>query len=430
MVDAKRSAGLKEELDRLRSRVAELEASERERHRIEKTLQDQLRFLQILIDTIPNPIFYKDQNRTYLGCNKAFERRLGLSGSDIIGKKTVDVFPREVAERYEQHDTELFARPGERVYETRLTYPDGSSHDVIITKGIFTDSDGKVAGLVGVTLDITERKRAEEELREAHDELEKRVEQRTIALAEANRNLGKEVVERSRMAEELRISAEKLKLFAYSVAHDLKSPSIGIYGLARLLQKNYSENLGEKGAGFCDQIMKASEHVASLVDAINLFIATKETPLKIEPIDMREVLHMLRDEFSARLRVRRIDLVEPVQIPPVRADKISLLRVFRNLIDNAVKYGGDRISRIEIGYEKSVDFHHFTVRDDGVGIQAENSGKIFDLFHRQNASDQIEGTGLGLAIVKEIIERHKGTVRVERGAGGGSVFHLYISNSL
>ena len=80
-------------------------------------------------------------------------------------------------------------QPGEKTYEGRLVYPDGQEHDVIITKGIFTDSDGNVAGLVGVILDITERKRAEDALKEAHDELERRVEQRTISLATANRNL-------------------------------------------------------------------------------------------------------------------------------------------------------------------------------------------------------------------------------------------------
>ncbi len=322
------------------------------------------------------------------------------------------------------------SEPGEKIYETRLTYPDGQDRDVIITKGIFTDSEGNVAGLVGVALDITERKRAEEALQRAHDELEGRVERRTAALAEANRNLEKEVAERSRIAEELRMSSEKLKIFAYSVAHDLKSPSIGIYGLAGLLQKNFAGILGEKGAGFCDRIMKASEHVASLVDAINLFIATKETPLKIEAIDMAEVFHMLRDEFSARLRVRRIELLEPKGIVIVRADKISMLRVFRNLIDNAVKYGGDGLTTIEIGYEQAGDLHHFTVRDDGVGIQADDGSDIFKVFQRQCASDVIEGTGLGLAIVKEIVELHKGLVRVERGTERGTVFHLFISSGL
>jgi PAS domain S-box-containing protein len=430
MRDNARELELEAEIEALRNRVSELEAVAKERSEMEKTLRDQLRFLQILIDTIPNPIFFKDKSGKYLGCNKAFAQRMSPDKVDIIGKSAFDLFPRELAERYEMYDSELFERPGEKSYESRLRYRDGQVHDLIITKGIFTDCEGNVSGLVGVTLDITERKRSEEALQKAHDQLEERVAMRTAALAEANFKLGKEVSERSRIAEELRISSEKLKIFAYSVAHDLKSPSIGIYGLAGMLRKRFAGVLGEKGAVFCDQIMKASEHVASLVDAINLFIATKENPLKIEAIDMEQVFLMLRDEFSARLGVRRINLIEPKGVPPVRADKISILRVFRNLIDNAVKYGGDGLTTIEIGYEESDNFHNFTVRDDGAGIRAGDCNAIFNLFQRQAASDEIEGTGLGLAIVKEIIELHKGEVRVEGGQEQGTVFHLSISKEL
>jgi PAS domain S-box-containing protein len=424
-----RIAELENELERLHLRIAELELMARGRAETEKTLHDQLRFLQTLIDTIPNPIFFKDRFGRYLGCNRAFEVRLGLDKDDIIGKSASDIFPEDLAAQYGRHDSELFERPGEKIYDTKLRYPDGRDHDVIITKGTFTDSEGNISGLVGVTLDITERKRAEEALMRAHDELEKRVETRTAALEEANRSLEKEIAERSKIAEELQLSAERLKIFAYSIAHDLKSPSVGIYGLARMLKKNIQGHLDEKGMGYCEQIMKASEHVASLVDAINLFIATKETPLQIEEVNMGELFRMLRDEFSARLRVRQIRLVEPGGLS-IRADKICLLRVFRNLIDNAVKYGGDGLTMIEIGYKKSGDFHHFTVKDDGVGVQIDESMDIFKIFQRQHASDKVEGTGLGLAIVKEIIELHRGEVRVERGKENGTVFHLYFSSGL
>ena len=128
--------------------------------------------------------------------------------------------------------------------------------------------------------------------------------------------------------------------------------------------------------------------------------------------------------------MRCIELLEPKGIVIVRADKIAMLRVFRNLIDNAVKYGGDGLTTIETGYEQAGDFHHFTVRDDGVGIQAGDGSDIFKVFQRQCASDVIEGTGLGLAIVKEIVELHKGHVRMERGTERGTVFHLFISRGL
>lgn len=427
---SEREAELEAEIERLRARVSVLESIVGDRQRIAKTLQDQLRFLQTLIDTIPSPIFYKDKRRTYLGCNTAFERRLGLDREDIVGKSTSDLFPQDLAARYEQHDAELFANPGEKTYEAGLTYPDGERHDVIITKGIFTDSEGDVAGLVGVIVDISERKRAEEALRRAHDELEVRVEKRTAALAEANQNLEKEIAERVRIAEELRMSSEKLKMFAYSVAHDLKSPSVGIFGLARLLRKKLAGTLDQRHDGICEQIMKASEHVASLVDAINIYIATKENPLRIDSVNMEEVFRMLHDEFSARLTVRGITLVEPETVPVIRADKISILRVFRNLIDNALKYGGEKLSEIRMGYERCDGFHHFTVGDDGVGIRADSSVKIFNKFHREHGSEEIEGTGLGLAIIKEIVELHGGRVLVEANRNGGTLFHVWIADDL
>ena len=123
MSDENGEAGLEAELKRLRARVSELEAMAKGRREIEKTLRDQLQFLQVLIDTIPNPIFFKDKEGKYLGCNKAFEQRIGLDRGCIIGKSASDLFPEVLAARYEQHDTELFERPGEKMYETRLTIP-------------------------------------------------------------------------------------------------------------------------------------------------------------------------------------------------------------------------------------------------------------------------------------------------------------------
>ena len=210
-------------------------------------------------------------------------------------------------------------------------------------------------------------------------------------------------------------AALPMKIFAYSVAHDLKSPSVGIYGLARLLHNNFAAILGAKGAGFCDNIMKASEHVASLVDSINLFISTKETPLKIEPIDMEEVFRMLRDEFSSRLTVRQICLFEPTAIPLVRADKIAVLRVFRNLIDNALKYGGDGLTTIEIGYEESDNLHHFTIRDDGVGIQANRQQRDIQAFSAAKRARRDRRHGPGACNRKRNSRTAQGEVWVERG---------------
>lgn len=117
----------------------------------------------MLIDAIPNPIFYKDTNGIYRGCNKAFEDYLGLTKEEIVGKSVYDLSPKELADKYHQMDSELFNKVGKQTYEYQVKYADGTLHDVIFNKATYVDSDKKPAGLVGVMVDITERKKAEKE---------------------------------------------------------------------------------------------------------------------------------------------------------------------------------------------------------------------------------------------------------------------------
>jgi PAS domain S-box-containing protein len=256
-----------------------------------------------------------------------------------------------------------------------------------------------------------------------------------IILDEQNRfiefqSVGRDITERKLMEEALAKSAEQAMLFAYSVSHDLKSPAIGIHGLTRLLHKHYRNTLDESGMACCDQILRASEHLMALIEKINVYIETKESPLKIEKIDVKEILQIVREEFSAPLSARRIEWLEPERLTKIRADRISMLRVFRNFVDNALKYGGDILSRIRIGYSESEELHIFSVNDDGAGIRSGDYVKIFGLFQREEARREIRGAGLGLAIVSEIAEQHKGKVWAEPGQDRGTTFYISISKYL
>jgi signal transduction histidine kinase len=231
----------------------------------------------------------------------------------------------------------------------------------------------------------------------------------------------------AREEEALIDSFEELKLFAYSVAHDVKSPSIGIIGFAKRLDLHYKDILDEKGRFYCNQILKAAEQLVSLIDKINLFIATKELPLTLEKVEIKEILGMIKHEFSERLNLQKVNWSEPETLPTFKADKLSIIRLFRNLVDNALKYGGVKLSKISIGYEELEDLHVFSVKDDGVGIGSE---KVDGLFQRGETSKGVPGTGLGLAIVKKIAERHKGKVWVEAGKEGGTIFHVALSKNL
>ena len=290
------------------------------------------------------------------------------------------------------------------------------------------NSEGNVTAAIEMVEDITESKQAEKKIQEYQNSLEDQVKERTERLSVINRALKKEIAERKQAEEALKISSNKIQHFAYSVSHDLKSPAIAIYGLTKHLQKNYQDTLDEKGKMFCNQILKSSEQVAALVEMINVYISTKEAPFTIERVKPKEILQLIREEFSSQLGIRQIRWSEPDYIPKFKADRMSIIRVLRNFIDNALKYGGEGLSEIEIGYKESDEFHVLSVSDDGVGITMNKD--IFGLFERNETLNGIEGTGLGLAIVKEIAEQHKGKVWSEPGSKKGITFNLSISKHL
>ncbi|SPF34448.1 putative Histidine kinase [Syntrophobacter sp. SbD1] len=275
-----------------------------------------------------------------------------------------------------------------------------------------------------------QRLRAADELRRAHDELEMRVKERTLDLASSNDRLQKEIEDRTLAQEALSKSAEDLKLFAYSIMHDLKSPTIGLYGLTKLLHRQYAGNLDEKGMNYCEQILRASEYCSSLVDQINIFIAAKESPLNIETVKLNDILRTVIEEFSAKMSVRQIRCIQPDSDVEIRVDRLSMIRVLTNLVDNALKYGGDVLSEIRIGYEETGDYCILSVSDDGVGMNRKDCEEIFGPFQRSGNSAGITGTGLGLNIVREIAKRHGGYVQVVPEPERGMVFRISIGKSL
>jgi len=133
----------------------------------EQQARFRFQFLYVVINAINVPVFFKDAQGVYVGCNQAFEEYLGKPLTEIVGKTVFDLAPRELAEKYQAMDNELLSKGGEQVYEARVQYADGSLHDVMFNKSVYYDTRGAVGGIVGVMLDITERKKAEEAVRES-----------------------------------------------------------------------------------------------------------------------------------------------------------------------------------------------------------------------------------------------------------------------
>lgn len=159
-------------------------------------------------------------------------------------------------------------------------------------------------------------------------------------------------------------------------------------------------------------------------------MAAKEAPLYLEETSVGDVVESVVGEFSEQLGERRIRVVGAEGLPSVVADRMGLTRVFRNLLDNALKYGGDDLSELCIGYQRQEGFHVFSFGDDGVGLPEEDKERLFEPFERRKNSKGITGTGMGLAIVQEMLKRHGGRIWVDPDTRKGVRFYLSISTDL
>ena len=248
-----------------------------------------------------------------------------------------------------------------------------------------------------------------------------------IANAANNNRLFEKLIKQIEMIKE---KEEMIKFFAYSASHDLKSPATAVYALADRLQQKHGECLDEKGKMCCEQILKTAKQIALLVDKINMYIAAKEAPSNLERVKIKEITETIKTEFSTRFEKRDIRWSEPDSLPEIVADKLSLIRVFSNFIDNSLKYGGDDLHEIKMRYEEDDSSHIFSFSDDGVGIKEEAKEKIFEIFKRDETARGKPGSGLGLAIVKEIAASHKGRVWLDTDQKKGVVFYFSVSKNL
>jgi len=371
------------ELASLRQRVAELEALAEEHDWVEQTLGEREERYRAIVEAFDGMIYICSEDNRIEFMNEKFIDRTGYDPTGELCHRALHGFdsvcPWCVKERVLEGETVRW----------EVQSPKDNRWYYIVNTPIY-NADGSVSKQAMI-LDITDRKEMEEALEK---------------------------------------SAEKIKLFAYSVSHDLKSPAAAIYGLTKRLHERYRNRLDEKGKRYCEQILRASLLVGALIEKINAYIEAQEAPLKLEEINLKDVLQIIKDEFSPRLTIRQISLLEPETVPKVKADKLSMIRIFRNLVDNALKYGGEGLSEIRVGYRDSGDSHIIFVSDNGAGIKDVEYENLFKAFRRNRTARAVEGAGLGLAIVREIAERHGGGVWAEPGTDRGATFYLSVSKDL
>ncbi|HXG49271.1 MAG TPA: PAS domain S-box protein [Methylomirabilota bacterium] len=348
----------------------------------------------------------------------------------------------EVRARMRKRMEQVFAGENALAEEWRLKRADGAVRHVLVSTCLLSSPDGPPQ-VLGVFHDITERKQAEEEVRQLNAALEQRVAERTEELArrvteveQLNRGMINmlEDLQEARAAAEtaasrlslansnLQAANKELESFSYSVSHDLRSPLRHIAGFTAL-----PSVAGDAQARrFAQVIADSARRMGLLIDDLLAFSRMSRSALHLAPVDLNVLVTDVRRELELDLTGRRVNWkIEP--LPCVNADASLLRQVFLNLLGNALKYSRSRAeSVIEIGGRTSDREITVFVRDNGVGFNMKYADKLFGVFQRLHRDDEFEGTGIGLAIVQRIVHRHGGQVWAESAPNEGATFYFTL----
>jgi signal transduction histidine kinase/HAMP domain-containing protein len=286
--------------------------------------------------------------------------------------------------------------------------------------------------------EISMRKKAQDSLQKARNDLELRVEQRTAELAQANKELESEIAERKRAEEELEAlnrgldsavrdlsrSNKELQEFAYIAAHDLKAPLRAIATLADWISTDCAQNLDEQGKKQVGMLIDKVKQMSALIDGILKYSsAAGNSEQGRQEVDLNAVISEITEEINPP---ENIEIKIDDELPTLKCDKTHIVQIFQNLLTNAIKFMDKPDGRIRIGFTQQDDIWKFSVSDNGPGIDDKYFDKIFKMFQTLSQKDECEGSGIGLAIVKKIVELNNGKVWVESESGRGCTFFFTL----
>jgi PAS domain S-box-containing protein len=379
----------------------ELKREAAERERVNQELRRQQSILRHVIDTVPYSIFWKDRGSVYLGANQKKLDALGMRSADeLVGKTDYDTgVRREDAEFYRRRDKEVMDR-GEPILnmEELQIRPDGP-HVLLTSKVPFRDDEGTVVGILGIYVDITDRKRLEQELAQAKD------------VAEA--------------------AARKQSEFLTVISHEIRTPLTLILGpLDALLAGAYGD-VCDGVRGDLERVRRNSNRLFVLMNDILDFAKLEAGKLDVhwERVDVAGLIGDIGSDARplARQKSLQIDVVTEPPVLSVLIDRGKLEKITLNLLGNALKFTPEG-GRIELRLQESDDDFELSVTDTGPGIPREKQELVFRRFEQLDSSltRRHEGTGLGLAIVKELTELMGGTAGFRSEVGQGSTFFVRL----
>ena len=307
---------------------------------------------------------------------------------------------------YREQWTNLLEGKMPPTYEYQIIHKSGQVRWLNQRNILVRDNAGTPIAIEGIVTDITERRRAEEEIRRLNQGLEQRVADRTAQLEAANK---------------------ELEAFAYSVSHDLRAPLRHIDGYLELLQHRATLPADEQSQHYLATIASSARRMGQLIDDLLSFSRMGRHDLARQAVELNSLVQDVIRDFEPETRDRTIQW-RIADLPVVTGDRAMLRVVLVNLISNALKFTRSRSQAdIEIGYEAGATTGPvFFIRDNGVGFDMAYVDKLFGVFQRLHRVDEFEGTGIGLANVRRIISRHGGQTWAEGAVDHGATFYFSL----
>ena len=357
-----------------------------------------------LIEASLDPLVTIDAGGKITDVNAATEKVTGHAREELIGTDFSDYFtePETAKVGYLQ----AFREGTVRDYALEIRHHDGHITPVLYNASVYRDEAGEIVGIFAAARDITERKRAEDEIRRLNAELEQRVIERTAQLETANKGL---------------------EAFAYSVSHDLRAPLRSIDGFSLALMEDYPEKLDEQGNDYLRRVREASQRMDQLINDMLELSQISRADMKRVMVDLSSLARSVMGELqNGRSGDRRVEFVIQDGLS-VRGDPQLLRLALENLLGNAWKFTSKHKSaRIEVGAEVSDGRHIYFVRDNGAGFDMAYANKLFVPFQRLHNYNEFAGTGIGLSIVQRIIHRHGGKIWAEGSVDRGATFYFTL----
>lgn len=376
-----------------------------ERKRMEDALRESEEKFRSIVEQSGDGIVLVDERGNITDWNRAEEQIIGLKRAEVIGRPLWDIQfhiapeERKTPENYERIKAGLLGltRTGQsdwlnRLLETDIQRPDGTRRSIqVLVFPIKTNRGFKVSS---ITRDVTERKRAEEELRT-----------RTEELARSNADL---------------------EQFAYVVSHDLQDPLRMVSGFTQLLERRYKDKLGTDADEFIAYIVDGARRMQGMIEDLLAYsrVGTRGKPF--EPINLEDIFNQAVTNLKVAIEENKAQVTHD-PLPTVTADASQMIQLFQNLMSNAIKFRKKgEPPHIHISARREKDEWVFSVQDNGIGISPEFKDRLFQIFQREHTAGEYPGTGIGLAVCRRIMERHGGQIWAESEPGKGSTFYFTI----